>query len=40
MVYTIIANNKSFDLPKKTVSVMEELDRVLKVDSNKGLSLR
>lgn len=40
MVYTIIVNNKSFDLPKKTVSVMEELDRVLKVDSNKGLSLR
>jgi len=40
MVYTIIVNNKSYDLPKKTVAVMEDLDQALTVDNNKSLSLR
>lgn len=41
MVYTIIANNgRSYDLPKKTVTVMEDLDQALTIDNNKNLSLR
>ncbi len=40
MVYTIIVNNKSYDLPKKTVAVMEDLDQALTIDNNKSLSLR
>ena len=40
MDYTIIVNNESYDLPKKTVKVMEELESVLKVDSLKNLSLK
>ena len=40
MEYTIIVDSRSYDLPKKTVAVMEKLDDVLKVDSVKGLSLR
>ena len=33
MEYTIIINGRSYDLPKKTVSVMEKMDSVLKVDN-------
>jgi len=40
MVYTIIHNNKSYTLPKKTISVMEKLDSILKIDAVPGLSLR
>ena len=40
MVYTIIVNERSYDLPKKTVAVMEKLDDVLKVDQIKGLSVK
>lgn len=40
MVYTVIVNNRSYELPKKTVTVMEDLDQALKVDSNKNLTLR
>ena len=40
MVYTIILNNKSYDLPKKTVTVMERLDSALTIDNNNKLSLR
>lgn len=40
MVYTIIHNRKSYDLPKKTIGVMEEIDRCLKIDSVVGMSLR
>lgn len=36
MVYTIIFNGRSYDLPKKTVAVMEKVDDVLKVDALKG----
>lgn len=40
MQYTIIMNGISYDLPKKTLSIAEKLDRALKVDSVKGLKLR
>lgn len=40
MEYAIIVNEKSYDLPKKTLSVMEKLDEVLKVDTVKNLSVR
>lgn len=40
MEYTIIVNGRSYDLPKKTIPVMEKLDDVLKVDSIKGLSVK
>ena len=40
MVYTIIVNEESYDLPKKTVAVMEKLDDVLKVDQIKGLTVK
>lgn len=33
MEYTIIINDRSYDLPKKTIAVMEKLDEVLKIDS-------
>lgn len=39
-VYTIIVNNRSYELPKKTVAVMEDLDQAVTIDSNKNLSLR
>ena len=40
MVYTIIVNERSYDLPKKTVAVMEKIDDVLKVDQIKGLTVK
>lgn len=40
MEYTIIVNDKSYDLPKKNLATMEKLDQALKVDSIAGLTLR
>lgn len=40
MEYTIIVNDRSYDLPKKTLSVVEKIDDILKVDSVKGYSVR
>lgn len=41
MVYTIInSNGRSFDLPKKTVNVMEALDSAVTIDKNRNMSLR
>lgn len=40
MEYTIITNGRSYDLPKKTLAVVEKIDNVLKVDETKGLSVR
>ena len=40
MEYTIIVNDRSYDLPKKTLAVMEKLDAVLKVDFAKGLTVK
>ena len=39
MVYTIICNKRSYELPKKTVTIMEKLDQAITIDSS-GLSLR
>ena len=33
MEYTVIINERSYDLPKKTVAVMEQLDSILKIDN-------
>lgn len=40
MEYTIIVNDKSYDLPKKTLAVMEKLDNVLKVDTVRNLTVK
>lgn len=40
MEYTIIVDGRSYDLPRKTVAVMEKLDEVLKVDLKANLSAR
>ena len=40
MVYTVIVNGQSYDLPKKTMKVVEEMDKVAQIDSVKGLSIR
>ena len=40
MEYTIIVDGRSYDLPKKTVAVMDKLDEVLKVDSRPNLTVR
>lgn len=40
MNYTIIANNRTYELPPKTIAVMEELENASKVDEIQGMSLR
>ena len=40
MVDTGIINNQSYDLPKKTVKVMEDMEKVAKIDEAKGMSIR
>ena len=40
MEYTVIINGRSYDLPKKTLAVMEKVDEVLKVDSMKGYTVK
>ena len=40
MEYTVIMNGRSYDLPKKTLSVVEKIDKVLKLDETKGLSVK
>lgn len=40
MTYTVIIGGRSYDLPKKTVKVMEEMDRVASIDSVRGMSIR
>lgn len=40
MVYTLIVNGQSYDLPKKTMKVMEDMEKVSQVDNTKGLSIR
>lgn len=39
MEYTVIVNGKSYDLPKKTMDVAENLDAVMRVDAS-GLDIR
>lgn len=38
--YSIIVNDKSYDLPKKTIAVTEKLDEALRVDSLPNLKIR
>lgn len=33
MIYTVIANGQSYDLPTKTLGIMERLDEALQIDS-------
>lgn len=40
MVHTVILNERSYDLPKKTIGIANKLDEVLKVDSIQRLSVR
>lgn len=40
MEYTVIVNGQSYDLPKKTMKVVEEMDKVSRIDSVKGMSIR
>ena len=40
MEYAVIINDRSYELAKKTLSVMNKLDEVLRVDSKKELSVR
>ena len=40
MQYTVIINGQSYDLPKKTMKVVEEMDKVARIDSVKGFSIR
>lgn len=40
MEYTIIVNGRSYDLPKKTMAVVEKMDEVLRIDSVRGLSVK
>lgn len=39
-IYTIICNGISYDLPKKTMAIWEELDAIYRMDSNPSLSQR
>ncbi|MFT3982280.1 MAG: hypothetical protein QM697_00120 [Lachnospiraceae bacterium] len=40
MQYTVIINGQSYDLPKKTMKIVEDMDKVAKVDSVKGIGIR
>jgi hypothetical protein len=40
MQYTVIINSRSYDLPKKTMKVVEEMDRVAQIDSVSGIGIR
>ena len=40
MQYTVILNEKSYDLPKKTMRVMEKMEAVIKNDQKKTIGLR
>lgn len=40
MIYTVIINDRSYDLPKRTLDVVERLDKAAAVDGIKGMSIR
>ena len=40
MLYTAIISDHSFDLPKKTLPVVEKLENVIRTDTRAGVSLR
>lgn len=40
MNYSVIINDRSYELPKRTIAVAEKLDKVANVDNIRGLSLK
>lgn len=40
MDYTVILNDRSYDLPKRTLAVMDKLEDVIRTDTRAGVSLR
>jgi len=40
MIYTLIMNKKSYDLPKKTLAVVEAMDSVVQLDQDETLTTR
>lgn len=40
MEYTVIINDRSYDLPDKNLKVVEEMDAVVKIDDKRGMSIR
>lgn len=40
MEYTVIIKDRSYDLPDKTLKVIEEMDTVVRVDEKRGMSIR
>ena len=39
MNYSVIINDQAYELPNKTISVVKDLDRLMKIDSVKGLGI-
>lgn len=40
MEYTVIVNGQSYDLPKKTMKVAEDIDKLLKADADNKIALK
>lgn len=40
MEYTVIVNGQSYDLPKKTMKVAEEIDKLVKADTDIKIALK
>ena len=40
MEYTVIINGQSYDLPKKTMKVAEEIDKLVKADTDIKIALK
>ncbi len=40
MEYTVIIKDRSYDLPDKTLKVVEEMDTVVRIDGKRGMSIR
>ncbi len=40
MIYTVLINDRSYDLPKRTIAVTNKLDSAAKVDSDARLTMR
>ena len=40
MEYTVIVNGQSYDLPKKTIKVADDIDKLLKADTDNRIALK
>ena len=40
MEYTVIIKDRSYDLPDKTLKVVEDMDTVVRIDEKRGMSIR